>query len=96
VHPLAAAIAEARANGVQAVGLIGANTLRSSIKLGIPLHVVHGNNLGDQAAMHCSFNRSMQHTRICVDRRSVADETKTTDILHGKPEVSHVGSLAKG
>jgi len=53
--PLAAAIAEAQANGVQAVihcgDLIGANTLRPSIKLGIPLHVVHGNNLGDQIAM---------------------------------------------
>lgn len=32
--------------------LIGANTLRASIKLGIPLHVVHGNNIGDQIAMH--------------------------------------------
>ncbi|HUW00311.1 MAG TPA: metallophosphoesterase family protein [Gallionella sp.] len=53
--PLAAAIAEAQANGAQAVihcgDLIGANTLRASIKLGIPLHVVHGNNLGDQIAM---------------------------------------------
>ena len=53
--PLAAAIAEAQANGVQAVihcgDLIGANTLRPSIKLGTPLHVVHGNNLGDQIAM---------------------------------------------
>jgi predicted phosphodiesterase len=43
---------------VQAVGLIGANTLRSSIKLGIPLHVVHGNNLGDQAAMHRLMTKS--------------------------------------
>lgn len=54
--PLAAAIAEAQANGAQAVihcgDLIGANTLRRSIKLGIPLHVVHGNNLGDQIAMY--------------------------------------------
>lgn len=53
--PLAAAIAEAQASGAQAVihcgDLIGANTLRSSIKLGIPLHVVHSNNLGDQIAM---------------------------------------------
>lgn len=54
--PLAAAIAEAQAEGAQAVihcgDLIGANTLRTSLKLGIPLHVVHGNNIGDQMAMH--------------------------------------------
>ena len=30
----------------------------------------------------CGFNRSMQHTRICVSRRSVADETETADLLH--------------
>jgi len=53
--PLAAAIAKAQAIGAQAVihcgDLIGANTLRASVKLGIPLHVVHGNNLGDLFAM---------------------------------------------
>ncbi len=32
--------------------LIGANTLRASLKLGIPLHAVHGNNVGDQMALH--------------------------------------------
>lgn len=55
-EPLAAAVADAQAAGAQAVihcgDLIGANTLRTSIKLGIPLHVVHGNNIGDQMAMH--------------------------------------------
>ncbi|MDH4235330.1 MAG: metallophosphatase family protein [Gallionella sp.] len=54
--PLAAAIAEAQHAGAQAVihcgDLIGANTLRSSLKLGIPIHAVHGNNLGDMMAMH--------------------------------------------
>ena len=55
-EPLAAAVAEASAAGAQAVihcgDLIGANTLRSSIKFGVPLHVVHGNNIGDQMAMY--------------------------------------------
>lgn len=54
-EPLAAAIVKAQVAGAQAVihcgDLIGANTLRASIKLGIPLHVVHGNNIGDQVAM---------------------------------------------
>jgi len=41
------------------------------------------------------FNRSMQHTRNCVSRRSVANEAKTEDLLHGKSESHHVGSLAE-
>ena len=55
-EPLAAAISEAQAAGAQAVihcgDLIGANTLRESLKIGVPLHVVHGNNIGDPMAMH--------------------------------------------
>ncbi len=55
-EPLAHAIAKAQSLGAEVVihcgDLIGANTLRTSLKLGIPLHVVHGNNVGDQMAMH--------------------------------------------
>ncbi len=54
--PLAAALAEAQAAGAQAAihcgDLIGVNTLRASLKLGIPIHAVHGNNIGDIAAMY--------------------------------------------
>ncbi|MDD2915368.1 MAG: YfcE family phosphodiesterase [Gallionella sp.] len=53
---LVAAIVEAQASGAQAVihcgDLIGVNTLRSSFKLGIPIHAVHGNNIGDVAALY--------------------------------------------
>lgn len=62
-EPLAKAIAEAQSVGAQAVihcgDLIGANTLRSSLKLGLPIHAVHGNNLGDMMAMH----RMMANTK---------------------------------
>ena len=62
VEPLAAAVTKAQSAGAEAVihcgDLIGANTLRASIKLGIPLHVVHGNNLGDQSAMHKLMSKS--------------------------------------
>lgn len=55
-EPLAAAISAAHAAGAQAVvhcgDLIGANTLRASLKLGLPIHVVQGNNLGDAMAVH--------------------------------------------
>lgn len=55
-EPLAEAIGEAQASGVQAVihcgDLIGVNTLRASLKFGIPIHAVHGNNIGDVAALY--------------------------------------------
>ncbi len=52
---LAAAVAEAKTAGAEAVihcgDLIGGNTLRAALKLALPLHVVHGNNLGDPVAI---------------------------------------------
>ena len=52
---LAAAVAEARQAGAQAVihcgDVIGAMTLRPLLSLGLPVHVVHGNNLGDSMAL---------------------------------------------
>jgi len=54
--PLVMAISEAQAAGAQAVihcgDLIGVNALRASLKLGIRIHAVHGNNIGDVAAMY--------------------------------------------
>lgn len=52
---LAGAIERAREWGAQAVlhcgDVIGPNTLKRALSLGLPLHVVHGNNLGDMPAM---------------------------------------------
>lgn len=52
---LAEAIAIAKTEGVEAVihcgDLIGVNTVKASLKLGVPLHVIHGNNLGDLVAL---------------------------------------------
>ncbi|MDP1682783.1 MAG: hypothetical protein Q8L39_13555, partial [Burkholderiales bacterium] len=45
--------------------------------------------------MQLGFNRWMQHTRNCISRRSVADEAKTKDLLHGKSEGADVGALAR-
>jgi restriction endonuclease len=39
------------------------------------------------------FNRSMQHIKLCVSRRSVADEAKTQDLLHPNSEGNDVGTL---
>jgi len=61
-EPLARAITQARDEGAGAVihcgDLIGANTLRASMKLGIPIHAVHGNNLGDISAIFRMANKS--------------------------------------
>ena len=52
---LAAAVSEAKAAGAFAVvhcgDLIGAQTLRPLLELGLPVHLVHGNNLGDVVAL---------------------------------------------
>lgn len=52
---LAAAVSAARDAGAAAVvhcgDVIGPNTLRGLQKLGLPVHVIHGNNVGDTVAM---------------------------------------------
>ncbi len=52
---LAQALEFARDWGAQAVfhcgDVIGANTLRRALAIGLPMHVIHGNNLGDVPAM---------------------------------------------
>lgn len=52
---MVAAVSAAQLAGARTVihcgDLIGANTLRASLKLGLRMHVVHGNNLGDMMAI---------------------------------------------
>ena len=53
---LAQAVGQAKAQGAAAVvhcgDVIGAQTLRPAMALGLPLHVIHGNNLGDPVMLH--------------------------------------------
>lgn len=53
--PLARAVREAAAEGAAAVihcgDLIGTQTLRSALRVGLPMHVIHGNNLGDPVSL---------------------------------------------
>src|SRR3972149_6954469 len=53
---LAQAVRAAKAQGAEAVihcgDLIGAQTLKPAIALGLPLHLIHGNNIGDPQALH--------------------------------------------
>lgn len=49
------AVVAARADGAELAihcgDVIGANTLRPLLAVGLPIHVVHGNNLGDAVAL---------------------------------------------
>jgi putative phosphoesterase len=59
---LVKAIVEAKSCGAELVihcgDLIGVNTLRASLGLGIPIHSVHGNNIGDVAALYRTMTKS--------------------------------------
>ena len=53
---LAQAVREAKALGAQAVihcgDLIGAQSLKPALAQGLPVHLIHGNNVGDPQALH--------------------------------------------
>jgi hypothetical protein len=59
---LAQAVGEARALGAQAAihcgDLIGAQTILAALEHGLPVHLVHGNNVGDTQALHWQARRS--------------------------------------
>lgn len=52
---LAQAVHEAKAQGAEAVvhcgDLIGTQTVRAAMGAGLPLHLIHGNNLGDPVSL---------------------------------------------
>lgn len=54
-EPLAAAVRAAKAAGAEAVihcgDLIGTQSLKPALAHGLPVHLIHGNNLGDAAAL---------------------------------------------
>lgn len=53
---LAQAVREAKAAGAEAVihcgDLIGAQTVKPALAVGLPVHLIHGNNVGDTQALH--------------------------------------------
>jgi putative phosphoesterase len=53
---LAQAVREAKALGAEAVihcgDLIGAQTVKPALAHGLPVHLIHGNNVGDTQALH--------------------------------------------
>lgn len=61
-EPLAQAVAEAKALGAQAVihcgDLIGAQTIKPALAHGLPVHLIHGNNVGDVQSLHRQMRNS--------------------------------------
>jgi len=59
---LAQAVREAKAQGAEAVihcgDLIGAQTVKPALALGLPIHLIHGNNIGDTQATHFQMAKS--------------------------------------
>ena len=59
---LAQAVGEAKARGCEAVihcgDLIGAQTAKPALAHGLPLHLIHGNNVGDPQALHLQMQKS--------------------------------------
>ena len=53
--PLAQAVRDGRALGAELVvhcgDVIGTQTLRAALAVGLPMHVIHGNNLGDPVSL---------------------------------------------
>jgi hypothetical protein len=53
--PLAQAVARAKEQGAELVihcgDVIGTQTLRQAMAVGLPMHVIHGNNLGDPISL---------------------------------------------
>jgi len=60
--PLARAVHEAKSAGAEAVihcgDLIGAQTIKPALAAGLPVHAIHGNNLGDARAMEFQSRQS--------------------------------------
>lgn len=56
------AVREAKAKGAEVVihcgDLIGAQTVKPALSHGLPVHLVHGNNIGDVQALHFQMSKS--------------------------------------
>jgi len=55
-EPLAQAVREAKSRGAEAVihcgDLIGTQSLKPALAEGLPVHLIHGNNIGDPQSLH--------------------------------------------
>jgi uncharacterized protein len=90
---LVRAIERARDWGAQAVlhcgDVIGANTLRRALTVGLPMHVIHGNNLGDIPSM-------MRFAFASEGRLTYHGGEATLDLAGRRLFMIHYPHLARG
>jgi len=86
---LASAVTAAKEAGAEAVihcgDLIGAMTLRPLLEIGLPVHVVHGNNLGDLMALSnlCATSGGLiTHHGADIDRQFAGRKLFATHYPH--------------
>lgn len=83
---LAAAVAEAKSLGARAVlhcgDLVAPSTLHAIIPLGLPIHLVHGNNMGDLFHLAKLANKPENHAHYYGQDGSIALAGKRIFIVH--------------
>lgn len=96
---LATAIAEAKVKGAECVlhcgDLIGTNTLLASLKLGLPIHVIHGNNLGDPVSIARLACRSEGQLNYHGNDADIELQGRRVFMTH-YPHIGHAFAMAGG
>lgn len=91
-EPLAAAVAEAKGLGAQAVlhcgDLVAPSTLHAIVGFGLPIHLIHGNNAGDLF----NLSRFAQEHRNCVQYYG---HDGSLDLAHKRIFMVHYPHYAK-
>ena len=89
---LAAAVRDAAAQGAQAVihcgDVIGTQTLRAAMAVGLPMHVIHGNNLGDPVSLSRLARESGDLVRYTGPDARLALAGRRIFVVH-YPEYGH-------
>ena len=86
------AVREAKARGAEAVihcgDLIGAQTVKPALAHGLPVHLVHGNNIGDVQALHFQMPKAADccatTARMHASNSAVAASSRSTILLFGR------------
>src|SRR5574340_1799648 len=95
--PLARAVREAAAEGAECVihcgDIIGTQTLRAALAVGLPMHVIHGNNLGDPVSLSRLAQESAGLVRYYGPDARLALAGRNVFVVH-YPEYGHAMAWA--
>ena len=84
--PLAQAVLAARSAGAEAVihcgDLIGAQTIKPALAAGLPVHAIHGNNIGDPQAMQFQSRKSDGQLQYYGAEAQIEHGGRTIVVVH--------------